>query len=271
MKGLLVVLVAPSQSGKDTIATKMVDELNNHDFYPNATFANVYKTRSPRAKDPAYIHAVGKDGEIPIKKENQIAIEIFDQTTVYDKSEIQELLNQGKVVFITTCSPELGLKLKSEYGEQCNTIFIRTSARTIYNQNRDRYMAFIEHQRRNNTKLASDETISQDIIDQMKIRMDEFEKLRPQYEAFMQLADNITLNWWTLFMDDWSTAIKHKSEREIERQCNKISQIFDYINHPHTETWEGTECSASAQERELPPFSLDPEFLQYREEKRENN
>ena len=62
-----------------------------------------------------------------------------------------------------------------------------------------------------------------------------------------------------------------KSEREIERQCNKISQIFDYINQPHTEPWEATECSATAQERELPPFSLDPEFIQYREEKRENN
>ncbi len=271
MKGLLVVLVAPSQSGKDTIAAKMVDKLNSFDFYPNATFASVYKTRSPRAEDPAYIHAVGKDGEIPIKKENQISVEIFNQTAVYDKSQIEKLLNEGKIVFVTTCSPELGLKLKAEYGEQCNTIFIRTSRRTIYNQNRDRYMAFIEHQRKNGKKLTSNETVSQEIIEQMKIRMDDFDKLRPQYEDFMQQADNITLNWWTLFMSDWSTKIDHKSEMEIERQCNKISQIFDYINQPHTETWEATECSATDEERALPPFSLDPEFVQYREEKREYN
>ncbi len=39
----------------------------------------------------------------------------------------------------------------------------------------------------------------------------------------------------------------------------------------HTEPWETAKCSATDQEREMPPFSLDPEFVQYREENREYN
>lgn len=273
MKGLLVVLVAPSQAGKDTIAGKMADYIQTHGYdQPETVFASVYKTREPRETDPSYIHAVGKDGEVPVKKEDQICAEIFGQTATYNKSEIQALLDQGKIVFVTTCSPKLGTKLKQEYGEQCNTIFIRTATNTIYNKNRQAYMGLVEYQRKTGSKLAHGEIVPDEIIGKMQDRVREFQNLMPEYEAFMQEADNITINWWTLFMDDWNTIIKRKSEAEIGRQCSKIYQIYKYINQPHNTPWDsGLHFVASSRERSLPPFSLGPEFEAYREEKREYN
>ena len=80
MKGLVVVICAPSQRGKDFIATKTMEDLSLFD--KKSSYATVYKVRKSRKNDEEHIKCVEHKDEITIAETDRLEATIYGSQTI---------------------------------------------------------------------------------------------------------------------------------------------------------------------------------------------
>ena len=229
MKGLVVVICAPSQGGKDFIATSTMQGLENL-YGLKTSYATSYKIREPRADDAEHIYCVQDENSIPVNKDNQITATIYDtQKLIYDKNEIAQKIENGEVVFIATASTELATKIKQEFGNHSITAFVKR-------QQVSKEIMLVEDLNRHGCKIPkvySEKNLPKHIVDnnyaseqevfeainRINNRIEWYEKMKPEYEAFVadkkNGADYIFKNWHTLIGGDWNTTINQKAKDEF--------------------------------------------------------
>ena len=284
MKGLVVVICAPSQGGKDFIAKEMMHDLEY--FYDAKTsYATSYKIREPREDDAKHIHCVSDESSIPIPIESQISATVYDsQKLFYDKDEIAQKINNGEIVFIATTSPELATNIKQIFNQFAITVFVKR-------QQVNKGNMLIEDLKRHGIKLpyiSSDKDIRQYVlqhklataedVDSAEKRIEKrlywYEKMKPEYEAFVadkiNGADYIFKNWFTLIGGEWNSEINEKSKGEFSSLLTFIINVIRENNktngdwrHKHSFDWFDEE------ERTKNLFTMRDEWIKYIEAKKE--
>ena len=246
MEGLVVVICAPSQRGKDFIATKTMEELSLFD--KNSSYASGYKTRKARATDGKHITCVESKKEIPIKKSNRLKATIYgSQTIVYDKEEIRKKLADGEIVFIATGAPKLAKKVKSEFGSQCFSVFVKgqqVNEKTMVKEDLKRHGDLFDLTEEEKSELieASKRRVTK--------RIAAYEAMKPDYEDFIEDeklgADYIFINLYTLIGGYWNSEIDEMAKGKFAALTNAILDIHQMINN--NQDW-GDRYSLSEDER----------------------
>lgn len=228
-KGLVVVICAPSQGGKDFIAQSLISNLTKVQNI-EAFYATTYKTRKARAEEAEYIHCVKSEIDIPIEKENQISVTIYDtQKVVYDKKEIFKAIDDGKIIIIATGSPEAAVKVKNEFGENCISIFVKrqqVDEKTMLIEDFERHgIAFDE---------ATEEQMQESYL-RVRKRIEHYEKMKPQFFELIANeksgADYIFRNWFTLIGGSWDSRLEEMAKNEFYSLYNFVSDIYNYVNN----------------------------------------
>lgn len=261
MKGLVVVICAPSQGGKDFIVSKTMKSLADYDI--KTSYATVYKVREPRDNDGEHIKCVGTQKDVPILQENRIEATIYgSQTIVYDKKEIQEKIESGEVVFIATGSPELAKKVKHEFGIQCINVVVKVQ------QVSESIMIQEDLKRYGKDKTNSTEEELELSTKRVKKRILAYEQMKPEFLDFLADdklgANHIFKNVYTLIGGSWNETIDNMSKNEFIYLTNKVLQIYSCVNNGID--WEN--CSISKEERNNTNlFTLQDVWLEYLEGK----
>lgn len=284
MKGLVVVICAPSQGGKDFIAKEMMHGL---EYFCDAktSYATSYKIREPRLDDAEHIHCVSDESAIPFPVESQISATIYDsQKLFYDKNEIEQKINNGEIVFIATTSAELSMQIKQIFNKYAITVFVKR-------QQVNKGNMLIEDLKRHGIELpyiSSDKDIRQYILQnglataedidnaekRIEKRLHYYEKMKSEYEKFVEDkkngADYIFKNWYTLIGGDWSTEIDEKSKREFSSLLNFIELVMKKNNQTN-DNWRDIPFFDwfNEEERTKNLFTIQDEWIKYIEAKRE--
>lgn len=284
MKGLVVVICAPSQGGKDYIVKHTMQDLE-HVYDMTTTYATSYKIREPREDDAEHICCVQDARDIPVDESDQITATIFGtQKLVYDKKEIASKIANGEIVFIATASPELAKKVKKEFGRHSVVVFVK---RQQVNQE----IMLVEDLNRHGKKiprvysesnlpeyLVESGYATQEEIDsaqeRIKKRMFWYEKMKSEYVEFVadreDGADYIFKNWYTLMGGSWNTTIDEKGRKEFAFLSIFLMQVLkeneqedsDWREKPNFD-WFDDEI------RTKNIFTMVDEWKKYIEDKRE--
>ena len=268
MKGLVVVICAPSQGGKDFIAQEVKKRLESFDDM-ETSYATSYKIREPRKDDKEYIVCVENESDIPVKKEDQISAVIYGtQKIVYDKKEIDDKINKGKIVFIASASPEIAKKVKAEFGDYSIAVFVKR-------QQVDSSIMIKEDLKRHG--IFFDEASDQDVEESVKRvnkRLLEYESMKTEMEEFVANkesgADYIFKNWHTLIGGKWNDEIDEKAKNEFYSLCNFIWRVR-LENAKNGAKWRSNSSFDlfGEEERTKNIFTMQDEWKKYIEEKRE--
>ena len=282
MKGLVVVICAPSQGGKDFIAKKTMESLEQVDEM-KTSYATSYKIREPREDDAEHITCVKDKTEIPVAESDQITATIYGtQQLVYDKKEISDNINNGEIVFITTASPELAQKIKKEFGRHSILVFVKR-------QQVHADIMLVEDLNRHGKKIppiyydkpdsiVEDGFATEEEIKQAQKRVEKrlfwYEKMKPEYEDFVadreNGADYIFKNWYTLMGGSWNTTIDEKSRTEFSSLCIFIMRV-NRENEREDSNWrENPRFDWFDEEiRTKNIFTMQDEWIQYLVDKHE--
>ena len=247
MKGLVVVICAPSQRGKDFIATKTMEELSLFD--KNSSYASCCKTRKKRVTDGEHIICVKSKEEITIPQADRLEATIYgSQTIAYSKKEIRKKLADGEIVFIATGAPELAKKVKSEFGSQCFSVFVKgqqVNEKTMIKEDMKRYGDLSALTDEKKAKLEEDSKL------RIANRLAVYEAMKPDYVDFIKDgklgADYIFINLYTLIGGYWNREIDEMAKGKFAALTNAILDIHQMINN--NQDW-GNRYSLSEVERE---------------------
>ena len=262
MKGLVIVICAPSQGGKDFIATKIMDSLSLFD--KKSSYATVYKVRETRENDGKHIKCVRCKEDISVAESDRLEATIYgSQTIVYDKKEIGQKLANGEIVFIATGSPELTKKVKSEFGTQCFSVFVQV-------QQVSEEIMIKEDLKRHGDPSALIIKEMENSKQRVTKRLKDYELMKPDYVGFVQDedlgADHVFKNLYTLVGGSWNSEIDNMAEGEFISLTNKILNIYSMINH--NLDWKNA-YSLSEDERKNTKnlFTLQDVWLEYLDRK----
>lgn len=128
-KGKVIVLVAPSGSGKTTIANRLLKDFDTLTFSVSAT------TRPPRndEKDGVNYHFLHPDEfQKRINQDEFIEWEEFYGGKRYGtlRSEVENKLNSGYFILFDV-EVKGALNIKQKYGDNCLTIFIKPPSMNV--------------------------------------------------------------------------------------------------------------------------------------------
>lgn len=285
MKGIVVVICAPSQGGKDFIATSTMQGLENL-YRLKTSYATSYKIREPRADDAKHICCVKDENSIPVEKDNQITATIYGtQKLIYNKNEIAQKIENGEVVFIATASTELATKIKKEFGSHSITAFVKR-------QQVSKEIMLIEDLNRHGCKIPtsfctkknlleyiiSNNYATTEEVESAKKRVNErvswYEKMKPEYESFVADkttgADYIFKNWHTLVGGSWNSTINEKANNEFLSFQDFISLVIKENNTTQNNWRENSFFDRFDEEiRTKNIFSMQDEWIKYIQNKHE--
>ena len=260
MKGLVVVICAPSQRGKDFIATKIMEDLFLFD--KKSSYATVYKVRKSRKNDEEHIKCVEHKDEIIIAETDRLEATIYgSQTIVYDKKEIEQKLENGEIVFVATGSPELTKKVKSEFGTQCFSVFVK-------GQQASEEIMIEEDLKRHGNSSALTAKEKEDSKRRVAERLKAYELMKPDYVGLVQDenlgSDYIFINLYTLIGGHWNSEIDEMAKDEFRLLTNAILGMHQMINNNQEEDWKNR-YSLSKEERQNVGniFTLQDVWLEY--------
>ena len=230
MKGKLIIFLAASQIGKDYCADYLIRRANEtgnlFDIPIDFRYATAYKVRKRREDDPAYIHCVNDEKEIP--KEFDLSIKVIDsQTVAYSSCEIEQGIKDKKGIVICATSVELVEKLKARFPQETISILILGGIKTfksISETEAKRYGTTID----NPIVVASAEK-----------RYKNLEQNIAQLNNYYEKADYILRNRYSIsrYLDHDSSRIK----KELNSLCFSILQEMDIWGHKRKRIQRGEE------------------------------
>lgn len=284
MKGLVVVICAPSQGGKDFIASDTMQSLEK--FYDAKTsYATCYKIREARADDAKHIHCIKDESLIPFPATNQITATVYDsQKLIYDKNEISEKINNGEIVFIATGSVELSEKIKQEFEKYSIIAFVKRQQVSkeimlVEDLNRHGYKIPRIYSEKNISKYMVDNNYAskEDVASAEKRvinRLYWYEKIKPEYEKFVadkkHGADYIFKNWYTLIGGKWNKTIDEKAKDEFFSFRHFIYLVMKENNQTNSNWRENNYFDWFDNEtRSKNIFTMQDEWIKYLESKKE--
>lgn len=267
MKGLVVVICAPSQGGKDFVAAEIMNQLTLVDGFDKVSYAKSYKVRKRREEDPEHICCYENESEIPVAQEDRIEYTIYGtQKVVYDKNEIDQRLENGEIVFITTASPELAKKMKKQYGSQCLNVFIKRQ------QVDENTMIKEDLKRHGISPWDATEEQKEESRNRVEKRIQEYETMKPEYVDFIKDetygADYIFVNWYTLIGGNWNHTLKEAAESEFAVLSDAIGQTYRFLNGKISDKPKWFKLSKQDREK-IDPLSLKDEWMEYRRQRLE--
>jgi len=261
-KGLVIVICAPSQGGKDFIAQNVIDYLTNIEDF-DAFFATTYKVRKARVEEAEYIHCVESEKDIPVPKTDQISVTIYDtQKVAYDKKEISNAIEDGKIVIIATGSPEAAVKIKNEFDEHCINVFVKRQ------QVNEKIMVEEDLKRYGILSTEATELQLEESYLRVRKRIEHYEKMKSQYVQFVadekNGADFIFRNWFTLVGGEWNSNLDEVAKNEFYSLYNFIISVHKYINSNYTASWRNKKkFTLDKSERQIDPMSLQEDWFEY--------
>ena len=264
-KGMIVVVCAPSQGGKDTMTEQIMHCIKVAGY--SCGFPTAYKTRPQRQTDPAYIKSVMSKDEIPVPETSQIGYKIYgNQDVVYDKDEIQQHIDNGEIVFIATGDVGFSKTIKEMYKDDSMLIFIKR-------QQVSKNTMMEEEIKRAGGKEKADLVKVEESVNK---RIDEYQHMRNEYQEFVKDknlgADYIMKNWFTLFGSEWNSQIGEFMRGEVYSAANLIMDIVNFNNDPENanKSWRGNRRFVlSEEERNTNPLSLQEDYFAYVNERRD--
>lgn len=253
-KGLVVTICAPSQGGKDFVASNIIDALSKNG--QSSKYATAYKSRERRANDPTHIKSFSEGDTLPISPENQIYQSIYGNQIIYDKKEIEEAINNGEIIFIATANTELARTIKEYFGNNCVGMFIRR-----HQVDKDTMIAE-EVKRAGGKEVADLDRIEKNV----NKRLAAYTLATPEYQRYVKEesgADYLFINWHTLFGGSWNSTIDEKSHDELMSATYFIERVKNHINSSSTPWRENPVLKLSPDDRNANPTSLLPDYIDY--------
>ena len=263
-KGFLVVLCGPSQFGKDYIINNTSKKLEKLDI--DTAHPTVYKVRSKRESDPDYVRCVESETDIPIASPDRLEYRVYGQECVYSKSEIESILEQGKIAFVGTGDPDFASKLKEQFYNNSLCVFVRGYAVGA------EQMVKTEFSRKGLEIANINSPEGEEILSSMAERFEHIKSLEPQYEQFMQDktngADYIYTNYYTMFGGHWNTYFDNKEKSEEDNFVYLIEDIYKRLNEKECPSWRDEYLfQIENTPRNGSPYNLNDEWCEYIEQK----
>ena len=226
-KGMVVVVCAPSQRGKDLVISKIMEKLiicfedrklcepAKIDKFGDrvneiSRYATVYKTRPKRKNDPDHVMAIQKVEDCPIPVEDQMGYTIYGtQHVIYSRKEIQEGIDNGEIIFISTGDPDFAREIKREFGNSSFSVVIQG-----HYKDKDS-MIKEEVKRAGGVDIADMDKVNAAVDKRIKDREEEANKLQEFLQDCVWGPDMLIRNTYTIFNEEWCSHFTETTHGDI--------------------------------------------------------